>query len=178
MSNGGLLSTEDATSAEYMKSGRNFGREITGDTYDLAQAGFNFYMNNLNAALGLSQIHRCMDNVDKRKQNHKMLEEFIPKELGYLTKHDKGSSYYLSTLILNEGQSSAILREHLRQRGINSSFHYPFLHKTKYYKQEVELPYTDSIEDRLINLPIHQNLSKHQMEVIIDECIRYSRSGG
>jgi len=177
MSNGGLLATDSKKSSDYMKSGRNFGRKIIGDTYDLVQQGFNFYMNNLNAAIGLSQIERCFDNVEKRKKNFKFLKDNLPSQIGYFTKHDKQSSYYLSTLILKDGLSSDILRKYLSTKGIGSGFHYPLLHKTKQYKQDISLPATDSMENRLINLPIHQNLSEKELETIINECIRYSRSG-
>tara|TARA_B100000073_G_scaffold348461_1_gene367469 strand:- start:287 stop:1357 length:1071 start_codon:yes stop_codon:yes gene_type:complete len=177
MSNGGLLATDHQPSSEYLTSGRNFGREVKGDTYDLVQSGFNFYMNNLNASLGLSQINRCLSNVQKRKQNFEFLRDNIPSCLGAFTDHDKFSSYYLSTFILKDDNTSAILRKYLTRNGIQSSFHYPFLHKTKYYKTDIQLPYTDSLEDKIINLPIHQNLEQQDLEKIVNECIRYSRSG-
>jgi UDP-4-amino-4,6-dideoxy-L-N-acetyl-beta-L-altrosamine transaminase len=177
MSNGGLLATNNRESAEYMFSGRNFGRKHIDDTYDLVQSGFNFYMNNLNAALGLSQLDRCLENVTKRKVNFQFLKQNIPKELGYFTDHDESSSYYLSSLVLNEGFSSGIMRKILRDNGVQSSFHYPFLHKTKFYKQDVDLGKLDSLEDKIINLPIHQELLPEEMEKIINECICYSRGG-
>lgn len=177
MSNGGLLATNNKESAEYMFSGRNFGRKIIGDTYDLVQSGFNFYMNNLNASLGLSQLDHCLENVAKRKVNFETLKQNIPKELGYITDHDEFSSYYLSSLVLNKGFSSDIMRKTLRDNGVQSSFHYPFLHKTKFYKQDITLEKLDSLEDRIINLPIHQELLPQDMEKIINECIRHSRSG-
>ncbi|MHA1967100.1 MAG: DegT/DnrJ/EryC1/StrS family aminotransferase [Candidatus Hodarchaeales archaeon] len=177
MSNGGLLATDNEEASNYMFSGRNFGRKITGDTYDLVQAGFNFYMNNLNASLGLSQLDRCLDNVEKRKKNFETLKDNIPKELGYFTEHDEDSSYYLSSLVLNKEYSSVIMRQELKENGVQSSFHYPYLHKTKFYKQDIELKKLDSLEDRIINLPIHQELSSLDLGVIIRECVRHSRSG-
>ena len=178
MSNGGLLATDNDHASEYMNSGRNFGRKLVGDSYDLVQSGFNFYMNNLNAALGLTQISRCQDNVTKRRKNLSFLKDNIPSDLGYFTSHDHNSSHYLSTLVLIEEYSSVIMRKYLADNNIQASFHYPFLHKTEYYNTKVNLPNTDSLEDRIINLPIHQNLTKKDLEIIVNECIRYSRSGG
>jgi len=177
MPNGGLLATEHHPSAEYFRRGRNFGRKTQGDTYDLTQSGFNFYMNNLNASIGLSQVNRCMQNVSKRKNNFNFLKDNIPSSLGYFTEHDQSSSYYLSTLILKDNISSDILRGYLYSNGVQSSFHYPFLHKTKYYASDDDLPNTDSLDNRIINLPIHQNLKQRDLEKIVNECIRYSRSG-
>lgn len=177
MSNGGLLATDCSRSDNYMRLGRNFGRQQREDSYDLVQSGFNFYMNNLNAALGISQVDRCLENTKKRKHNFEFLKDNIPSSLGRFTQHDESSSYYLSTFILKEGTSSAILRKYLASRDIQASFHYPFLHKTKYYKSDVSLPNTDAMTDRIINLPIHQNLTQEELEKIVNECIRYSGSG-
>ena len=65
MSCGGLLGTDDEEANEYICSYRNFGRENVGDTYDIVNSGFNFYMNNLNATLGLSQLDSCFKNIEK-----------------------------------------------------------------------------------------------------------------
>jgi len=176
MSNGGLLSTDHKKSAEYMFSGRNFGRRKINDTYDIVQSGFNFYMNNLNAALGLGQLHSCLRNIEKRRVNFEILKKNIPEDLGYFTHHDHGSSYYLSTLVLKSGHSSAIMRETLRENGVQASVHYPFLHKTSFYGCTTSIPRLDSLEDKIINLPIHQELCPADLERIIDECVRYSRS--
>ena len=176
MSNGGLLATDCNDAAEYMFRGRNFGRKLMGDTYDLVQFGFNFYMNNLNAALGLSQLDKCLGNVEKRRKNFNFLKNNLPSEIGYFTKHDKNSSYYLSSLVLSPGLSSAAMRQRLADNEIQTSFHYPFLHTSTHYKVDYGLDKLDSLSDRIINLPIHQNLTEKDLEKIINECICYSRS--
>ena len=177
MSNGGLLATNDEEASRFMFSGRNFGREQMGDTYDLSQIGYNFYMNNLNASLGLAQLEKCELNVKKRRNNFNFLVSKIPQNLGYFTEHDEASSYYLSSLVLKNSFYSANMRKYLRDKNIQSSFHYPFLHASSYYKVEYGLDKLDSLKDRIINLPIHQNLTQEELEKIAYECIHYSRGG-
>jgi dTDP-4-amino-4,6-dideoxygalactose transaminase len=133
-------------------------------------------MNNLNAALGLSQLERCDKNVAIRKQNYNFLKSNMPSELGRFTNHDESSSYYLSSFILNDGYFSDKMREDLLASGIQTSFHYPFLHTSSFYKDESSLPKVEGFSNRIINLPIHQELSNKDKEKIVDECIRYSRS--
>lgn len=178
MSNGGLLSTDNREAAEFMYRGRNFGRLELNDTYDLTQIGFNFYMNNLNASLGLIQLKKCVANVERRRQNFNFLKDELPRELGQLTAHDNDSSFYLSSLLLKKNFNSGNMREYLKDRDIQTSFHYPFLHTSSYYKVPTTLSRLESFENRIINLPIHQNLSNEDLKKIINECIRYSRSGG
>ena len=166
MSNGGLLSTDDEAANKYIRRYRNFGREPINDSYDVVDDGFNFYMNNLNATLGLSQLDTCFDNIKIRQSNLNILKDGINKNIGYFTDHGEQSSYYLGTLILNKKESRN-LRQKLKNNGCTASFHYPFLHQTKFFKQGFSLKHTESLEDRIINLPIHQNLTKEDLHVII-----------
>jgi UDP-4-amino-4,6-dideoxy-L-N-acetyl-beta-L-altrosamine transaminase len=168
MSNGGLLSTDNKDADNYIRKYRNFGRENRGDTYDIVSNGFNFYMNNLNATLGLSQLNSCFKNIKIRKKRLNQLKNSCILDIGYFTEHDDKSSYYLSTFILNKG-GSIKMRNKLIKNGCAVSFHYPYLHQTSFrFNNGVStLNNTDKLYDRIINLPIHQNLSKRDMGKII-----------
>jgi dTDP-4-amino-4,6-dideoxygalactose transaminase len=210
MANGGTLATDDKEANEYIRRFRNFGRESKGDSYNIIHDGFNFYMNNLNATIGLSQLDSCLENIKIRKSNFQYLKESVKPELGYFTEHDDNSSYYLATLILNEANSPET-RARLREKGCACSFHYPPLHRTEFFESRheqdlnksskkyhaqrrsreeylswtkgkgqhiadmiyfgtfnVELRNTDNYENRIINLPIHQNLTKDDLDKVIE----------
>ena len=166
MSCGGLLGTDDHRATDYILKYRNFGRQVVDDTYDIVSDGFNFYMNNLNATLGLSQLDTCLDSIKKRKYNLEYLQKNITPEIGYFTKHDEKSSYYLGTLILNNKESKK-MRKKLRDNGCGASFHYPYLHQTKHYNHNTSLNNLENLYDRIINLPIHQNLSAIDLSKIV-----------
>ena len=168
MSAGGILATNDAAADDYIRKYRNFGREQSGDTYDIVQPGFNFYMNSLNAALGLSQMKNYQKSVADRKTNFEFLKENIRSSVGHFATHDEHSSYYLATLILKD-PSSRDLRESLKAHGAASSFHYPPLHKTTYFKnsQQPSLSNTEYLEERIINLPIHQNITLEELKLVV-----------
>jgi len=166
MSNGGLLATDNKEANDYIRRYRNFGREDKGDSYDIVDNGFNFYMNNLNAALGFSQLSTCFENVKKRKEHFEYLKRHINPSAGYFTNHDENSSYYLATLISNKGSSDE-LRKKMRKNKLCGSYHYPLLHQTKLFYAQSNLPKTEGFRDRIINLPIHQNLKKDNLDGII-----------
>jgi len=168
MSNGGLLATNDEQSAEFFRKYRNFGRETQGDSYDIVQDGFNFYMNNLNASLGLSQLSKCFNNVKKRKENYIFLRDNINTKLGSFVGHDLDSSFYLSTMVLNPGYSSKNIREYLSKKGIQASFHYPFLHKTKLFGRDEFIESAKKFDDKILNLPVHQSLTGADIDIIIE----------
>ena len=176
MSSGGLLSTNIRETSEYCRKARNFGRLVSGDTYDIVQNGFNFYMNNLNASLGLASLKDVKKRTAQRRDNFNFLKKHIPRELGVFCNHDSNSSHYLATIILERNYSSKNMREHMKERGIQCAFHYPPLHKTSFYDVGTKLKNIENMNDRIINVPIHENLKKIDLERIVDGCIHYSRS--
>ena len=176
MANGGMLSTDDEEAHEFFKKYRNFGRIPQGfNSYDIGADGFNFYMNNLNAAIGLGQIKEAQNNVLKRKRNFEMITSSLrsPHDIEF-TKHDQLSSYYLATLKLPTmvKMDSNQFRKLLSSKGVQTSYHYPALHMTSRFAREPEsknpkLPITEKYYNRFLNIPIHQDLTSEEVSYII-----------
>ena len=124
-------------------------------------------MNNLNATLGLSQLDTCFDDIKTRKNKFEYLQKGINSDKGYFTTHDEKSSYYLGTLVLYTNCSKE-LRVKLRENKSNASYHYPLLHKTKFWNKGETLVNTERLENKIINLPINEKLSKSDLDTIID----------
>jgi dTDP-4-amino-4,6-dideoxygalactose transaminase len=142
-SDGGMISTDLLTAARYFESYRNFGRMTTGITYDITQNGFKFYMNNLNATIGLTQLDRYEQNVAKRQDVYKTLSNTYK-----LLPHDSKSSYYFATTLVDNADE--IIEKHQLAR------HYPMLHKTSfYYDTKVTLPNLEFLHSKILNLPLY-----------------------
>jgi len=156
-SDGGMISCDDTEAADYFRSYRNFGRSSSGTSYDIVQSGFKFYMNNLNATLGLISLSAYAHNVEARRKNFEAIFEECPNSCVY--PHDSDSSYYFATVL----DSQANVK--LSQLGIQRN--YPLLHKTTYYNQLVSLNYIEGVFDSILNVPIHQHLSTADIETII-----------
>jgi dTDP-4-amino-4,6-dideoxygalactose transaminase len=147
-SDGGMISTNLKVADDYFRSYRNFGRINTGDSYNINQEGFKFYMNNLNATIALESIKKYYNNLDIRKETY--------LDMGYaglsdLLPHDENSSYYFATRIKEEGANKFNKDSGLQR-------HYPLLHLTKYYKDGSKLPFTEKIHNKIINLPLWAHL--------------------
>ncbi len=101
-SDGGMISTDDFESVEYFRSYRNFGRLGVGDTYDVTQNGFKFYMNNLNASIALISMKSYYLKLSERKQNFLKLSNALAFFLtGYLSvplRFLGSSEYFISSL--------------------------------------------------------------------------------
>lgn len=147
-SDGGMISTDDEHAALWFESYRNFGRVNMPNGYDIVQSGFKFYMNNLNAAIALTQLDHYHENVNTRKQNHVLLEQ---AGLGRLLPHDEYSSYYFATLIAPDATVAKLSTKY------PTSKHYPMLHMTSYYTY-THLPKTERIHTNIINLPLFEEI--------------------
>ena len=60
------------------------------------------------------------------------------------------------------------MRHKLIKSVCNASFHYPYLHLSQYYNSNIPLGNLEDLDDRIINLPIHQNLSESDLDKIIE----------
>ncbi len=155
-SDGGIISTDKKDAALFFNSYRNFGRVNKGNTYDITQEGFKFYMNNLNATLALQSLSNYKDSLSQRKSNFekiKIRSASIDDELfcSNILPHDEYSSYYFATIISDENNRNKLKKLYPTQT------HYPLLHKTKYFKSDEKLNYTEKVFDNIINIPLHQN---------------------
>ena len=146
-SDGGMIATDDEKGNQYFRTYRNFGRENAGPSYEINQEGFKFYMNNLNATIGLTQLDRYYENLAVRKSNYTELSKQYD-----LLPHDDNSSFYFATALTDKA-NHVIMREGLAK-------HYPMLHKMKYYNNNRSLPRLESLHDKILNLPLHRRLNK------------------
>lgn len=142
-SDGGMISTNDSNADNYFRSYRNFGRQQEGNSYDIIQEGFKFYMNNLNATIGLTQLDRYEDNLKIRQDNYfKMLDKFE----GRLMPHDEKSSFYFATTLTTDAKD-VILNNRLAR-------HYPMLHKTSYFENGQALSNLELLHPAILNMPL------------------------
>ena len=143
-SDGGLISTDIEEANEYFKKYRNFGRLNVVGGYDIVQNGFKFYMNNLNATIGLESLKSYEKNLNTRKENYIFIQS---KFEGRFLQHDINSSYYFATLLTDKA-------DEINQK-YSLAKHYPLLHKTEYYNSGIILPNTEKLHKQIVNLPLY-----------------------
>jgi len=144
-SDGGMISTNNFNANKFFRTYRNFGRVSRGLTYDVFGPGFKFYMNNLNATIGLTQLIKYHARVAHRKEIYNKLSakyDLLPQ--------DEASSYYFATTIVDNAD------ELIKKYGI--SRHYPMLHKLPFYEKGEFLPKLEFLHSRILNLPLYREI--------------------
>ena len=133
-----------------------------GFTYDVKQIGWNYYMNEFSAGLGLIQLkkldkhNKIRRNIAKRYYNEIELEQKMP--------FDRFCSYHFYWIMVKNREK---IMKKLKQNGIEVGIHYKPIHKMSMYKSKIKLPITEQVGNEIISLPTHPNLSdKHLTQII------------
>jgi len=174
---GGMLATPDATTAARATRLRRFGvdaasfRDARGEINpesDVPEIGWSAALNNLNAAVALSQLNTLTD----RTNSTFAVAGKLAKALGNLRKLRpvrpvrSAVPAFWGFLVLSENRDALLL--HLRAHGIKSSiFHQRNDWYTGFGKPRAELPGTELVMNHLLALPCGWWLTDNQIKELI-----------
>jgi dTDP-4-amino-4,6-dideoxygalactose transaminase len=177
---GGMLTTKDeelAQQARYFRShgmtaltlDRHKGRAIT---YDVAQSGLNYRIDEMRSALGLIQ----MDKLKHANAQRKILVERYIKELDGIqgftipfTKLEECESvYHIFPILLDSHVDRIALIGKLKEDGIQSSIHYPAFKDFTAFKDLGlnEAPIAEEIALRELTLPLYPTMSIEEVQLV------------
>jgi dTDP-4-amino-4,6-dideoxygalactose transaminase len=139
--------------------------------YDVVDLGFNYRIDEIRAALGSVQISRMDDLIGARARLADRYWErladtaFVVPSFG-----GRGSSaHHLATAVASSLYERDRARQRLRERRIQTSIHYPPVHRFSYYRgQKLELPRAEEIADRVVTLPLHPRLTDADVDTVCD----------
>lgn len=183
---GGMAVTNDERLAEKMFLYRSHG--ITRDPslmthdpdgpwyYQQIELGYNYRMTELQAALGISQMHRLDEFVAQRRylaQRYNKLLADLPVTLPWQAANT-GSSWHLYVICLQldkiKKTHSQVFKE-LRTAGIGVNIHYIPIHTQPYYQQYGfkynDYPNAEAYYKKSLSIPLYKNLSDKQQTYII-----------
>jgi len=131
--------------------------------YDVKEIGWNYYMNEFSAVIGLQQLKK----LDKLNKLRKKIAKKYSKEICLESKmpFDHNCSYHLYWILVKNREN---FRQKLANKGIETGTHYKPIHKMKMYPTSNKLPITEKAGKEIVTIPIHPNLSESQVEKIID----------
>jgi dTDP-4-amino-4,6-dideoxygalactose transaminase len=182
---GGMITTDDASLAEQLGALRNHGldsnawkRYTPGSSqpfYTLSSPGFNYYMFDLIAALGLGQLARLAQFNAKRARlaEHytRLLSDIEAIETPTVSP-DATSNWHLYVIRLRLEQLSIDRNQfvdELKIRGVGSAVHYYPVHYHPYYRENFgfkkgDYPVTEAEFDRIISLPLFPLMGESDVE--------------
>ena len=138
---------------------------------EMQMLGFNYRLTDFQAALGISQLKRADEGLEKRKSIAKKYRDaFLNK------KHIKGQSGVIAGhayhLYVIEVENRVGLYNHLREKNIFAQIHYIPCHLMPYYKnfgwKEGDFPYAEDYYKHCISVPMYPTLTDAEQDYVIE----------
>jgi dTDP-4-amino-4,6-dideoxygalactose transaminase len=185
---GGMVCTADAGLAERLRRMRSHG--MTSQTldrhkghafsYDVVEAGHNFRMDELRAALGRAQLEKLEEGNRRRREIAEVYRQRLGKAEGLILPFadPRGIlNFHIFPVLLPAGTDRAKLMAALAAAGIQTSIHYPPIHLFAHYREAFggtagQLPRTEAFAARALTLPMHPLLTDGQAETVAGELLR------
>ncbi len=139
--------------------------------FEMNRTGRRAIMNNVTAAIGLSQLEKLDGFIHKRKNIYekytKELENTGDISLPPLPEFEYTSSYYFFWIQTKHRND---LAKFLLDKGVYTTFRYWPLNKIKLFSKYVvdEYPNSDYAASHTLNIPLHQSLSDKDVNLIIN----------
>jgi len=178
---GGMLATDDDALAEKLRILRSHGMtSLSWDrhqghaySYDVVDLGYNYRIDEMRSALGRVQLRKLPAGNQRRGELTSLYRELLPElapqvELPF--GEPRGTScYHILPALLPKGTDRFRFMEALKQRGIQTSIHYPPIHHFKIYhgewqKRGAALPLTEEVAARQITLPLYPSMRNEQVQ--------------
>lgn len=168
-----LLRSHGMTSLSYERSKGH----IT--EYDVIELGYNYRIDDIRSCLALEQIKKIPADYEKRKNIRNLYIQILSQVKGiiipFMHRTDFVSNYIFPIVL--SGYDRGEVRDYLHQKGIQTSIHYPAVHRfSTYSDSNVKLPVTEYVSDNLITLPMYADLSEDEVKYICN-CIKEALSG-
>lgn len=148
--------------------------------YQQIDLGFNYRMNDIQAALGLSQIKRLDDYI---KARHKIAKKYDKefKNLSIKIPHQHQevySSYHLYPVCFEKKNGELIQKkiyDKFWKDNIAVNLHYIPVHRHPYYEnlgfKKEDFPVAEKFYQEAISLPIYPTLSNEQQDKVIQSLV-------
>ena len=163
-----LLRSHGMTTMSYQRAG---GRATT---YDIVDLGYNFRLDDIHAAIAIEQLKKLPGDLETRLAVRARYIERLSQIKNIVVPFADNTEFvsnYIMPIVLTKGtvEDRDRIREAIHDAGIQTSVHYPAIHRFSIYKDYgAVLPQTEYVTDHEITLPMYAALTLEQVDYICD----------
>ena len=173
---GGMCLTNNEELAEKMRILRDHGMNPN-RRYWYDVIGFNYRMTNLQAAVGVAQLERLDEFIEKKREIARWysegLKDLEEKELVTLHLEMPWAKcvYWMYCILIEDkfGMSRDDFMKRLEEKGIDTRPFFHPMHVMPPYKNEEKFPVAEEISRKGINLPSGVSLKEEEIKFICNE---------
>ncbi len=183
---GGIITTDDDELAEHCRiwsyhglpkdSWKRYSAENSSPHVQCIVPGYKFNLTDLQAALGIAQMARKSELLEKRnklvKYYNQILEDLDWLELPvHETPRGKWGNHVYVVKILDDEIDRDTLMSELRKLNIGTNLHFYPVHKNHFYEQrypDVRLENAEWLMNRILSIPLCTKYSKKDLDYVSD----------
>ncbi len=143
--------------------------------FDITEPGYNYRLDEIRCALGISQLRRVTKINKMRKKAASYYNSKLQNIPGIILPDmvtDRSHSYHLYTIRVTKsfGMSRNQLFKKLKQAGIRTTVYWMPIHEYTAYSKHVKqsnIRITSKIYDEILSLPLFPNISKKHQNAVI-----------
>ena len=172
---GGMIVTDDEEWANLFRSLRNQGRDIFDAWLNHSRLGYNYRMDEMNAALGLAQLGRIEELLAKRERVAQMYNERLCEvesvTIPYVAPETTRMSWFVYVVRLATEIDRNRVMADLEERGVPSRPYFTPIHLQKFYRErfgfrEGDFPVTEAVARSTLALPFSGVMTEEQVEYV------------
>jgi perosamine synthetase len=177
---GGMVVTDDGDLAAFCRSRANQGRDGMGAWLRHEHLGYNYRLDEMSAALGLSQMRRLEIILARRERVARWYGERIARLDGVrapIVQPWATMSWFVYVVTLSERSRRDVVIERLARAGVPSRAYFEPVHLQPYVRElfgdlSGTLPRTEALALRTLALPFHGGLNEEQIDRVVDALAR------
>lgn len=138
--------------------------------YEMQELGYNYRLTDFQAALGVSQLTRAEEGVERRRQIAAKYNDAFKNNPGILSQSGSvdGHGYHLYVIQVKDREG---LYNHLRKNSVYAQVHYIPVHTMPYYKslgwKNGDMPEAEKYYAQCLSLPMYPTLTDEEQNYVI-----------
>jgi UDP-4-amino-4,6-dideoxy-N-acetyl-beta-L-altrosamine transaminase len=185
---GGMITTNDEALYSKLLQLRSHGMVYQGDPklienhgkwyMELQELGYNYRMPDILCALGISQLSRADEGMERRREIAKKYDNAFKNTLikMHVPPKEIGHAYHLYVIEVTNRKE---LYDALRAESIYAQIHYVPLHTMPYYQElsntKGDFPIAEAYYDGCISLPMFPTLTDEEQGFVIEKVLHFAR---
>lgn len=185
---GGMVTTNDEALYTKLLQLRSHGMVYQGNSQlnenhggwymELQELGYNYRMPDILCALGISQLSRADEGMERRRAIAKEYDEAFKNTIikTHVPPEGIGHAYHLYVIEVTNRKE---LYDALRTAGIYAQIHYVPLHTMPYYQafgnKKGDYPVAESYYEGCISLPMYPTLTNEEQGFVIEKVLEFAK---
>jgi len=173
---GGIILTSNKKISDLCQSMRNQGRNIGGGWFSYERLGYNYRLDEMSAALGVAQIDRIEEVLQKRQKvadlYNKKLKDIKGITMPYVSPNVE-MSWFCYVIKVDKKIRDEVIK-YLQDSEIGCRPYFPTIHLEPFYVEkfgfkEGDFPIAEEASKQTIAIPFYNNLTEEKIEIVVEK---------